>query len=46
MEVFFKEALDRCFPVISHGDHDFSVLGRGLLADDDIVPVQDTGIDH
>ena len=22
VEVFFKEALDCCFPVISHGDHD------------------------
>ena len=41
----FIKRLHRCF-IVDHGDHDLSVHSVRLLAHNDEITVEDTGVDH
>ena len=45
MSLLFIKTLYRC-GIIDQGNNNLAVLGRAARIDEDVIPVQDTGIDH
>ena len=44
--LFFEEPFAGGLVVIVHSDYDITVAGRGLLADNHIITIEDPGLDH